>query len=313
MTIKPDVLIINSPLFRDTNPLYDEDSLPPIGLGLIATALARAGVSVALIDTVADRIALAELTGQILKLRPLVVATNIFTTNYDLVREFLESIADASPHVIVGGLSTRTLYEKIFTWAYPASTMALFFSTEEGSGMGPAGRWEIRGYVMDRSNARGVGGPSLTRIIADIEVARPETRIDIICFSMGCYVLQKALELNGGTIPKNVDTLIFLAADIDQDALPGIVTPSRPGQRVAVHFSREDGVLSALSRIMNMGKTRLGAIGPPSPVPAHVSAFDQTAALDVAGKGGKTPVHSRYLDTRFPVVENVIGFLTRKP
>lgn len=38
-----DVLIINSPLFRYKVKGYDEDSLPPLGLGYIATDLLSSG------------------------------------------------------------------------------------------------------------------------------------------------------------------------------------------------------------------------------------------------------------------------------
>jgi hypothetical protein len=33
------ILVVNSPLFEETNNFSDEDSLPPIGLGIIATSL----------------------------------------------------------------------------------------------------------------------------------------------------------------------------------------------------------------------------------------------------------------------------------
>src|SRR5437764_572957 len=48
------VLLINSPLFRDYNPLYDEDSLPPIGLGYIGTQLRLNGIETYLINEISD-------------------------------------------------------------------------------------------------------------------------------------------------------------------------------------------------------------------------------------------------------------------
>lgn len=120
------VLIINSPLFRDENPLYDEDSLPPIGLGYIATMLELEKVNVQLIDAVADRIPLIELQNKIKKLQPDVVAINIFTTNYELVKELIENIVDINVRVIIGGLSTRTLYENIFSWKYKGKIDIIF-------------------------------------------------------------------------------------------------------------------------------------------------------------------------------------------
>ena len=84
------VIIINSPLFREKNVLYDEDSLPPIGLGHIATILHNEGIDVKLIDAVHQRISLADLLATLNALKPDFVASNIFTTNYELVKDLFE-------------------------------------------------------------------------------------------------------------------------------------------------------------------------------------------------------------------------------
>ena len=73
------IIIVNSPLFRFKNDLYDEDSLPPIGLGYIATILKQKGYLVELIDAVADNIPLDDLLRLIKSKSPSVLATNIFT------------------------------------------------------------------------------------------------------------------------------------------------------------------------------------------------------------------------------------------
>ena len=108
-------IIINSPLFRDSNKLYDEDSLPPIGLGYIATHLQNNGIEVKLIDAVFQRIPLNELINTLHTERPDFIALNIFTTNYDLVNDLVESIR-IDTHFIIGGLSTKQLYSKIIKW-----------------------------------------------------------------------------------------------------------------------------------------------------------------------------------------------------
>lgn len=110
------ILVINSPLFRDKNPRYDEDSLPPIGLGLIATALKDKKVDVSLIDAVAGNIHLRELVSALTAEKPDFICTNVFTTNFELVKEFVEAIKFKT-HFIIGGLSTKTLYREIFKWA----------------------------------------------------------------------------------------------------------------------------------------------------------------------------------------------------
>jgi radical SAM superfamily enzyme YgiQ (UPF0313 family) len=109
------VFILNSPLFRHTNKLYDEDSLPPIGLGYIATILQQNNIDVKLIDAVANKIPLNELIQNINIEKPDFIASNIFTTNYDLVKDLIESI-NYKGHVIIGGLSTKELYKKILDW-----------------------------------------------------------------------------------------------------------------------------------------------------------------------------------------------------
>jgi anaerobic magnesium-protoporphyrin IX monomethyl ester cyclase len=109
------VLVINSPLFRDFNPNYDEDSLPPLGLGYISTNLRLQGIDVSLIDAVFERIPVNKLINQINNQQPDFVAINIFTTNKELVKEMVEGV-DYKTHFIVGGLSTKSLYKEILQW-----------------------------------------------------------------------------------------------------------------------------------------------------------------------------------------------------
>ena len=110
------VLIINSPLFREKNHLYDEDSLPPIGLGYIATILKHNTIDAELIDAIYENIPLIEINFIIKSKSPDFVAINVFTTNYELVKEIVESSYDKKTRFIVGGLSTRSLHEKICAW-----------------------------------------------------------------------------------------------------------------------------------------------------------------------------------------------------
>ena len=109
------IIIVNSPLFRERNLLYDEDSLPPLGLGYIGTTLKRNGFDVTLIDAVFQRIPLGELIEMLEDEKPSFVAVNVFTTNKDLVKELLESISFQT-HIIIGGLSTKHLYQEIIYW-----------------------------------------------------------------------------------------------------------------------------------------------------------------------------------------------------
>lgn len=114
-TLEIDVLFVNSPLFREFPDKYDEDSLPPLGLGYIAQSLKAHGFSVELLDAIGSRISLSDLKKQINLLQPKFLAVNIFTTNYELVKELIESL-NFKINVIIGGLSTKSLYTKIFEW-----------------------------------------------------------------------------------------------------------------------------------------------------------------------------------------------------
>lgn len=111
----PDVLIINSPLFRDKVDGYDEDSLPPLGLGYIATDLLSNGITVELLDAVEANIPLDIILTIIRQKRPRYVALNVFTTNLHLVREIVESI-DNGVQFIIGGLAAKNLYQTILLW-----------------------------------------------------------------------------------------------------------------------------------------------------------------------------------------------------
>lgn len=109
------VILVNSPLFRDRNELYEEDALPPLGLGYIATQLELMGVDVELIDAVNQRLPLVELSTMLRAAKPDFLAVNIFTTNYELVKELIEGLG-FSTHIIIGGLSTKHLYNPILSW-----------------------------------------------------------------------------------------------------------------------------------------------------------------------------------------------------
>ncbi|HRO71556.1 MAG TPA: cobalamin B12-binding domain-containing protein, partial [Chitinophagaceae bacterium] len=105
-------------MFRDFNPNYDEDSLPPLGLGYIGTNLRLQGIEVSLVDAVFGRIPLKDIVHQINTERPEFVAINVFTTNKELVREMIEAV-NYETHFIIGGLATKSLYKDILQWETP--------------------------------------------------------------------------------------------------------------------------------------------------------------------------------------------------
>ncbi len=90
--------------------------MPPLGLGYIATILHSNGIDVKLIDAVHQRIPLADLIATVNAIKPEFIAINIFTTNYELVKDFAEAL-QFNTHFIIGGLSTKQLYKNILTWS----------------------------------------------------------------------------------------------------------------------------------------------------------------------------------------------------
>lgn len=109
------ILFINSPLFRDENEDNSEDKLPPIGLGYIATHISNIGHKVEFLDAVANVIGVKYIIEKIESAHPDFVAINIFSTNYELVKEIVTSVK-SEVNFIIGGIVTKSLYKLINDW-----------------------------------------------------------------------------------------------------------------------------------------------------------------------------------------------------
>lgn len=109
-----EILLINSPLFRNNN-LSDEDILPPLGLGYIATYLMLQNIDVKIIDAIINNISFSNLKNILNEAKPNFIGINIFATNYKIVKDLIEAI-DFKTHIIIGGLSTKSLFKKIIQW-----------------------------------------------------------------------------------------------------------------------------------------------------------------------------------------------------
>lgn len=109
------ILLINSPIFDSQFTTKKEDLLPPLGLGIIYSSLANDGIQCELLDTILENITPDALINNINESKFSFVGLNIFTTNYRIVKYVVEGISRKIDFVI-GGISTRTLYEHIFSW-----------------------------------------------------------------------------------------------------------------------------------------------------------------------------------------------------
>lgn len=113
-----DLLLVNSPLFETPGTLQ-EVSLPPLGLGYIATAARNEGFDVALLDAVATDCGTAGVIDSIVSSRPRFVGVNVFSTNLGLVKQIITAAFEA--HIVVGGPATRALSDIVLGWETPNS------------------------------------------------------------------------------------------------------------------------------------------------------------------------------------------------
>ena len=105
------VILINSPIYNK-KVADSEDYLPPLGLGYIATSLKENGIDVKIVDAVNSNLTVEEIVELISKDAPDFVGTNIFSINYELVKQIIEQ-CKTKTSFIVGGKSTKFLYKDI--------------------------------------------------------------------------------------------------------------------------------------------------------------------------------------------------------
>jgi len=108
------VIILNSPLYEEINPNNNEDYLPPLGLGIIFSAIERK-FNARFIDSIAENLSIDTIIDILENEKPNFVCINIFTTNYSLVKQIVERTL-VNLHWIIGGISTKSLHAEIFNW-----------------------------------------------------------------------------------------------------------------------------------------------------------------------------------------------------
>ncbi|MBR1926100.1 MAG: B12-binding domain-containing radical SAM protein [Clostridia bacterium] len=109
------ILLINSPIF-DKKLVDKEDYLPPLGLGYIATNLEELNYDVEIIDAVYNNYTVNEILTIIEQKKPTAVGLNIFSINFNIVKNIIEN-CQTKTMFMVGGKSTRTLYRNIMDFS----------------------------------------------------------------------------------------------------------------------------------------------------------------------------------------------------
>lgn len=107
-------ILLNSPIYREHRD-ENEEYLPPLGLGYIATHLNKAHIETKIVDCVKNRLGIDDIFKVLKREAPDYIGINIFTQNYEIVREIVENCPiDAS--IIVGGQVVKCIYQDILQW-----------------------------------------------------------------------------------------------------------------------------------------------------------------------------------------------------
>ncbi|MCL2254031.1 MAG: cobalamin-dependent protein [Lachnospiraceae bacterium] len=107
-------LLLNSPIYRERSE-FNEDYLPPLGLGYIATHLSDSGINVNIVDCVKERYGISEILELLREQQPEFMGINVFTQNYDIVKEIVEN-CPIGITLIIGGQVVKNIYADILQW-----------------------------------------------------------------------------------------------------------------------------------------------------------------------------------------------------
>lgn len=107
-------ILLNSPIFEEVSN-ENEEYLPPLGLGYIATYLGKEKIDVEIIDCVKERKSKEEIIKFINNSSFTYISTNIFTTNYEIVKEIVENIT-INCEIFIGGQVVKSIFQDILKW-----------------------------------------------------------------------------------------------------------------------------------------------------------------------------------------------------
>lgn len=107
-------LLINSPIFWDSTS-ENEAYLSPLGLGYIATYLKKSGINVVIKDCVKEKIGVEQIVDYINSNEYSHIGINIFSPNYKIVKNIVESITSNST-IYIGGQTVKSIYKDIMQW-----------------------------------------------------------------------------------------------------------------------------------------------------------------------------------------------------
>lgn len=107
-------ILLNSPIFWDSTS-EQEQYLPPLGLGSIATYLEKAGIETKIIDCVRMNKSVRDVITLLHSESPEYIGINIFTQNYEIVKCIIEKIS-FSCVCFIGGQVVKSIYQEMLNW-----------------------------------------------------------------------------------------------------------------------------------------------------------------------------------------------------
>ena len=109
------ILLLNSPIYKDKNDSNNENYLPPFGLGYIATNLKKNNIEAKIIDCTKDNLTKSDIYNIIQLEHPDYVGINIFTPNFEIVKDIVISYGEKISFII-GGQITKFVFNDIVSW-----------------------------------------------------------------------------------------------------------------------------------------------------------------------------------------------------
>ena len=107
-------ILFNSPIYRKRSNV-EEEYLPPLGLGYIATHIMESGVDVNIVDCVKERFGVDEVFGLLRQEKPEYIGINVFSQNYETVKEIVEG-CPITATIIIGGQVVKHIYSEVIKW-----------------------------------------------------------------------------------------------------------------------------------------------------------------------------------------------------
>lgn len=107
-------ILLNSPIYEEGSN-KNEEYLPPLGLGYIATYLGKEKIEAKIIDCVKERKSKEETIKSINNSSFNYISTNIFTPNYEIVKEIVESLTREC-EIFIGGQVVKSIFQDILKW-----------------------------------------------------------------------------------------------------------------------------------------------------------------------------------------------------